>query len=131
MGFFRRAKDGLGIVQTGLEVSREQQRNMPTTTEEMNARMEAMIAKQEAGAARAQRVQRLATSGVDTLATLRAVAFNQQPTFLEAILEWTVQPSGGAPYDARSADAVRAELASSLVRGAQCTVKVDPSDRKP
>jgi hypothetical protein len=65
MGFFRRAKDGLGIVQTGLEVSREQQRNMPTTTEEMNARMEAMIAKQEASAARAQRVQRLATSGVD------------------------------------------------------------------
>jgi hypothetical protein len=128
MGFFRRSKDGLDIVKTGIEAAREQQRNLPNTTEGMNAQMEAMIAKAQAGVAQSQQATRLATSGVDTLATLRAVVFNQQPNFLQATIEWTVQPSGAAPYEARSAGAVRPEYVSSLVPGAQCTLKVDPEN---
>jgi hypothetical protein len=128
MGFFRRTRDNLDVVKLELEAGLDARRNLPTTTEGMNARMEAIVAKQEAGLAQAQQATRLATSGVDTLATLRAVVFNQQPHFLQATIEWTVQPVGGAPYEARSVGAVQPELVPSLVPGAQCTLKVDPHD---
>jgi hypothetical protein len=41
-----------------------------------------------------------------------------------------VQPAGGDPYEARSVASVRPEYVSSLVPGAQCTLKVDPEDRQ-
>jgi hypothetical protein len=128
MGFFRRAKDTLGVAKMGLELGREQQRNLPKTTEEMTAQMEATIARTQAGMERAQRTRRLATSGIDTLAELKSVVFSKQPTYLLANLAWTVKPVGAPPYEAQSADAVQPALASSLVPGARCTLKVDPDD---
>lgn len=86
--------------------------------------MGAMVAQRD-------RIMRLTQHGVETPATLRAVqagapsavAYNAELT-----LDWTVQPPGTAPYEARSVDAVHASVAPSLVAGAQCTVRVDPDD---
>jgi hypothetical protein len=128
MGFFRRAKGTFDLAKMGIELGQEEQRNLPKTTEGMTARMEAMIATQQAGLERAQHTTRLANSGIDTLAELKSVVFSQQPTYLLANIAWTVKPAGAPPYEAQSADAVRPELASSLVPGAPCTLKVDPSD---
>jgi hypothetical protein len=128
MGFFRRAKATFDIAKSGIEIEREQQHNRPKTTAEMTAQMEATISHGEAVAQRAQRTMRLAKIGVDTLAELKSVALDQRPTYLQANIVWTVKPVGAPPYETRSADAVQPALASSLVPGAQCTVKVDPDD---
>jgi hypothetical protein len=85
----------------------------------------------EAMAAQRDRIMRLTQHGVETPATLRAVqagapsavAYNAELT-----LDWTVEPPGGAPYEARSIDAVHASVAPALVAGTRCTVRVDPND---
>jgi hypothetical protein len=75
---------------------------------------------------------RLTQHGVDTPATLRAVQIAPPSALaaysVEATLDWTVEPPGGAPYEARSADSVHPTVAPSLVAGARCTVRVDPDD---
>lgn len=83
----------------------------------------------EAMVAQRDRMMRLTQHGVEMPATLRAVQVGAPSALaynVEATLDWTVQPPDGAPYEARSVDAVHSSVAPSLVAGAHCTVRVDP-----
>lgn len=128
MGFFRRAKDSFDVAKMGLEMGREEQRNLPKTTEGMNARMDAMLAQQQAALDYAGRAQRLATAGVDVLGEVKQAVLSEQLGSVSAALVITVKPVGGQPYDVQFQQAVRPDAASSLVAGARCTVRVDPED---
>jgi hypothetical protein len=90
-------------------------------------------ARAESGPMReyAARIQRLGMGGVDATATVRSVA----PTTIAALMggeqvrvELTVQPSGGAPYDASTDQLLMPGQSKELTVGSEVRVKVDPDD---
>jgi len=78
-----------------------------------------------------ERITRLNANGVDTPATIRAVTVGATSPLSygpEVTFDWTVEPPGGAPYEARSVDTVHPDVVPGLVAGTACTVRVDPGD---
>lgn len=110
-------------------------KQMGSTGMDVSSMMQAAQQAMQPGAAQAMiaqrdRIMRLSQQGIETPATLRAVQVGAT-TFgysTEATLDWTVEPPGAAPYEARSVDTVHADMAGSLVAGARCVVRVDPAD---
>jgi hypothetical protein len=77
------------------------------------------------------RMARLTQAGVETAATVRAVALGESAPFQggrQARLDLTVEPPGGTRYDATTEHVFPEGVASGLAEGQRITVKVDPND---
>jgi hypothetical protein len=144
VGFFKKGKEQkeelqsfLGSVNRDIGLAQQvAEKEMAKTGVDMATVMAASQQAMQPGAAQAMmaqrdRIMRLAQHGIETPATLRAVQVGAPSALaynVEATLDWTVEPPGGAPYEARSVDAVHSSVAPALVAGAHCTVRVDPDD---
>jgi hypothetical protein len=77
------------------------------------------------------RMMRLNTAGVEAAATLRSVSVGESSPMLggvQAKMELTVSPPGGASYDVSTDQVFQAAMADTLAAGQSVTVKFDPAD---
>jgi hypothetical protein len=86
---------------------------------------------QQQMAAYAQRVARLAQTGVETPAVLRAIELGEPAPLMGGVpaqLELMIEPAGGAPYAVATDQVLSESMAGALAPGQRLTTKVDPAD---